>query len=72
MRYVNSYLASGSDLQVPFFLFWTLRIFKGKHIEKNVSTPLPVLKLSNAESLSTLEAYLETGEDRKKSMLILK
>jgi glycerophosphoryl diester phosphodiesterase len=44
---------------------------QGLHIEKTGSAELSALKLSNGESLPTLEAYLKAGAKQKKTRLIL-
>jgi glycerophosphoryl diester phosphodiesterase len=44
---------------------------KGTHIEKTTAAELSSIKLSNGESLPTLEDYLKTGGKQKKTRLIL-
>ena len=44
---------------------------KGTHIEKTSAAELSAIKLSNGESLPTLENYLKTGGKQKKTRLIL-
>jgi glycerophosphoryl diester phosphodiesterase len=54
---------------IPFILHD--HSIQGTHIEKTSSHDLAKIKLSNGESLPTLEAYLNAGKNQTKTKLIL-
>jgi len=58
-----------SSDSVPFILHD--HFIQGTHIEKTSSAELSQIKLSNGESLPTLESYLEAGKNQKTTRLIL-
>jgi glycerophosphoryl diester phosphodiesterase len=58
-----------SSDSVPFILHD--HSIKGIHIEKTSAAELSQIKLSNGESLPTLESYLEAGKNQKTTRLIL-
>lgn len=54
---------------IPFILHD--HSIQGTHIEKTSSKELSKIKLSNGESLPTLEAYLNAGKNQTKTRLVL-
>lgn len=58
-----------SSDSVPFILHD--HSIQGIHIEKTLATELSQIKLSNGESLPTLESYLIAGKNQKNTRLIL-
>jgi glycerophosphoryl diester phosphodiesterase len=58
-----------SSDSVPFILHD--HSIQGVHIEKTAAAELSQIKLSNGESLPTLESYLEAGKNQKTTRLVL-